>query len=389
MKRIAVVTNSRAEYGHVKWLMEQIRADGDLQLLNIVMGAHMSAEFGYTYRAIQQDGFILDDMLDTTLASDTQVGVTKSLGLLIVSMADSLRRLRPDWLVILGDRVEMLGCAVAAHLASIPIAHLHGGETTEGAVDEAFRHAITKMSLVHFPSTQMHANRIVQLGESPERVFNFGAPGLDGLHKMELFSKAELEAEVDWKIDEKTALVTFHPETLEKRSATEEIDIVVEALKKTGCRALFTGANADAEGRAINEKLQALAEREPEKFKFVHSLGQKKYFSAMKNFPFMLGNSSSGIIESGSFSIPCVNIGGRQQGRERGENTVDVVCSVDAITEGIRKAVSAEFRTLVQRSKNPYAGADDGNISMRIKNVIKEFPLSDDTLKKKFYYIKV
>ncbi len=386
--KIAIVTNSRAEYGHVKWLMSDIQNDPDLELINIVMGGHLSADFGYTFKVLEADGFPIDEALETTLSADTPSGATKSMGLILISMADTLRRLKPDWLVILGDRYEMLASATAAHLAGVAIAHLHGGETTEGAIDEAMRHSITKMSILHFASTENHAKRVIQLGEQPNTVFNFGAPGLDSLHRTKLLSKAELEKEIDFQIDDKTALVTLHPVTLEKNSSMQALENLLGAMDSLEMKAVFTSSNADVEGRLINDKLQKMATAHPEKYKFIHSFGQLRYFSALKNFPLMIGNTSSGIIESGSFKIPVVNIGDRQKGREHGKNVLHSSTEMADIKHSIQKALSPEFKSSLKDCVNPYAGSDDGKNSLRIKEKIKSFKLTDRSFKKIFYDIK-
>lgn len=384
-RRICVVTDSRAEYGHLYWLLQEIKNDPQLELQLVATGGHLSNEFGLTYKVMENDGFEIAAKVEMTLSSDTPSGITKSIGLGCITMSDALERLKPHVVVILGDRYEMMATAIAAHVARIPIAHIHGGETTEGAIDEAIRHSITKMSAIHFVTTESHKRRAIQLGEDPARVFNFGAPGIDHSHRQKLMAKDQLALELGLDLSKPTAIATYHPVTLENDTSGAQIEALLGAIERSGLQVVFTSANADTHGRVINEQLKRFCEREPSRFRFFSSLGQKRFLAALKHLDLMIGNSSSGVIESGSFGIPVVNIGDRQRGRERGANVIDCGYGQAEIAAAIEKARSTEFKALARTVKNPYAGEDNGTSSVKMKEILKTYPLTDDLLRKKFH----
>ena len=387
-RSICIVTTSRADYGLLSRLMEEIRNDPDLRLQIITAGMHLSPEFGLTYRQIEQDGFEIDSKIDMLLSADSEPAMAKAIGLGLISFADALNDLQPDILVLLGDRFELLSAAVAALMQKIPIAHIHGGETSQGAVDEAVRHAVTKMASIHFPATEAYRKRIIQMGENPEHVFNFGAPGLDHIYREKLLSKPELENHLQFKLTGSVAIVTYHPVTLETTGALSQIANVLEAIASSGIKTVFTKSNADAHGREINREIARFCESNPGRFRFFDNLGQKVYLSCLKNLDLMVGNSSSGLTEGPSFKIPVVNIGDRQKGRIKADNIIDVGYEVDQIRAGIAKAVSQKFRQSIQDIRNPYDKYTDGRTSFRIKETLKSIELSERLIKKMFYDIQ-
>jgi UDP-hydrolysing UDP-N-acetyl-D-glucosamine 2-epimerase len=385
MRRMCVVTTSRSDYGLLRWLMRAIREDGELQLQVIATGMHLCPEFGLTYRNIEQDGFSIDCRVEMLLSADSESAVTKSIGIGLIAFADALEDLRPDVLVILGDRFELLSAAIAALIAKIPIAHIHGGETSEGAVDEGVRHAITKMASVHFAATEAYRRRIIQMGEDPDFVFAYGAPGLDALQQMTLLTKPELESHLDFSLESPTAILTYHPVTLETDTAAEQIENLLAALLQEGVRAVITKANADAQGRLISRRFEEFCATRPADYRFFDSLGQKVYLSCLRHLDLMVGNSSSGLIEAPSFGLPVVNIGDRQRGRIKAANVIDVGYSVPDIVAGVRQASSKAWRETLSDLKNPYAGEGDGLVSFRIKERLKRVGPVGALLKKEFH----
>lgn len=341
MKRtIALLTGTRAEYGLLYWLMKEIQADPGLELQLIVTGTHLSPEFGSTSREIEADGFVIDQRVEMLLSGDSTVAVTKSLGLAVIGFGEALDRLKPDILVILGDRYEMLGAAVAASLACVPVAHIHGGEITLGAYDDAFRHAITKMSSLHFVAHETYGRRVVQMGESPDSVFVVGPACLDALLRLSLPTKVELEADLGIPFGEPLLLVTYHPETRSLGSSEAEIAELLAALDRfPSATVVFTGANADTDGRIINERAVDFCAARPQKRVFVQSLGRKRYWGALSLADAVVGNSSSGIAEAPLAGTPTVNIGRRQEGRLRGPLIFDCPCERNAVEAAIRKAL--------------------------------------------------
>ena len=383
MRKIAVVTGTRAEYGLLYWIIKGVHNDPDLALQLIVTGMHLSPEFGLTIEAIEKDGFPIADKVEMLLSSDTETAIATSMGLGIIGFAKAYERLKPDILVVLGDRFEIFSAVSAAVPFRIPVAHIHGGESTEGAIDEQFRHSITKMSHIHFPSTKEYAERIGQMGENPEDIFCYGAPGLDNIHKLKLLNREQLAHDLNLPTKKLWALVTYHPETIEKDKAKVHIETILESIKEfADIYWIFTSPNADTESRVIKETIENHARLNPENSKLFDSLGQLKYLSLLKNSIVMVGNSSSGIIEAPSFSLPVINIGNRQNGRIKAENVIDVLnCEKAEIVTVIKKAISKEFKDSLNKIENPYG---DGNTSDKIIEVLKTYSLSD-ILKKKFY----
>lgn len=386
MKKVCVVTGTRAEYGLLKPLIEKINNDAELQLQLVATGMHLSPEFGLTYKEIEQDGFEIAERNEMLLSSDTPNGITKSVGLGTIGFADIFTRIAPDIAVILGDRYEALAAATAAMIHRIPIAHIHGGELTEGIIDEPIRHAITKMSILHFTTTEEYRNRVIQLGEHPGRVFYVGALGVENIKTQSLMSKKELEKSIRFKLDRPYMIVTFHPVTLENNATKEQFGNLLEALDSTeDYQILFTKANADTDGRIINQEIDAYVNRNKERAIAFTSLGMVRYLSALQYCDMVVGNSSSGIIEVPSFHIPTVNIGNRQKGRVRGRSVVDCGCTPKEIMGAIRTAQMMIEDNILQNEKNPYEGK---NTSENIINIIKKHLETGIDIKKCFYDIK-
>ena len=384
-RKICVVTGTRAEYGLLYWLMKEIEADSNLELQLIVTGMHLSPEFGLTYKEIEKD-FKIDKKIEMLLSSDSAIGISKSMGLVQISFAEAYEELRPDILVVLGDRYEIFSAVASAMIANIPIAHLHGGETTEGAFDESIRHSITKMSHLHFTATDEYRNRVIQLGEHPSRVFNVGGLGIDNIKKLKLLSKEEFEASIDFKLGLKNILITFHPVTLENSTAKEQFQIlldVVDELEDT--HIIFTKANSDTDGRIINSMIDEYVKNHNNKSVCFTSLGQLRYLSALQYVDAMVGNSSSGLAESPSFKIGTINIGDRQKGRIMADSVIDCNSDFISIRSGFEKLYSKEFQNNLQKVENPYG---KGGASLEIKNILKTIDLKN-ILKKSFYDIKV
>lgn len=371
MRRIAVFTGTRAEYGLLYWLMKEIAAAPDLELKTVVSGAHLSPEFGLTYRQIEQDGFQIDERVEMLLSSDTAVGVIKSMGLALIGMADALARLTPDVLVILGDRYEALAMAQAAMIMRIPVAHLHGGEITEGAYDDAIRHAITKLSYLHFTANDAYRQRVIQLGEAPERVFNLGAVGLDHIDRTPLMSRDALSASLGFALDKPYFVVTYHPVTLFSEPAVESFQALLNALDDyPDYQVIVTYPNADDGGRQLIPLLKHYAALQPERVLAIPSLGHQRYLSAVKHCAVVIGNSSSGIIEVPSLGVPTVNIGQRQKGRMAAASVVN--CQPDSAS--ISSAINDALCPLPASAfANPYG---TGDVSARIVAVLRRFPLT-------------
>ncbi|WP_457644631.1 UDP-N-acetylglucosamine 2-epimerase [Persephonella sp.] len=384
-RKICVFTGTRAEYGLLKPLMEEISKDKDLKLQVLVSGMHLSPEFGLTYRDIQKDGFNIDEKVEMLLSSDTPAGISKSIGLGIIGYTDALNRLKPDITVVLGDRFEALAFAVSSYTLRIPVAHIHGGEITQGALDEGYRHAITKLSFLHFTSTEEYRKRVIQLGEEPERVFNVGALGIDNIRGLKLLSKDQLEKKLGFKLWEKNLLITFHPETLSKISSAESFKILLEVLDQLkNTKLIFTKSNADPEGRKINALIDEYVSRNPEKAVAFTSMGQLLYLSTMRYVDAVVGNSSSGIIEAPSFRIGTINIGNRQKGRVKADSVIDCDPDYESIKKAFEKLYSPEFKKILEKTKNPYG---EGNASVKIKNILKTYDIKD--IKKSFYDLEV
>ena len=383
-RKICVVTTSRADFGLLRGLMKAIQADRELRLQVIVSGMHLAREFGSTWREIESEGIRIDRKVDLRLRGDSNLKNLKSIARGLGGFGDALSRLRPEIVVLLGDRFELLAPAISALMLQIPLAHIHGGELSEGAIDDSVRHALTKLASIHFAATEVYRRRIIQMGESPKRVYNFGAPGLDQIHGENLMNRNELEKELDFDLRKPVTLVTYHPVTRDSGNCESQVRHLVAAVKSSGLKAIFTMANADAQGALINSRLQAVCEKNPKRFRWVPHLGHRRYLSCMKYAAVMVGNSSSGFTEAPSFRLPVVNIGDRQRGRVRAANVIDVPCTRGAILGGIRKAISPRWRITLRGMRNPYDRFRDGRTSERIKGVLKNIPLSNDLLKKRF-----
>jgi GDP/UDP-N,N'-diacetylbacillosamine 2-epimerase (hydrolysing) len=356
-KRIAFCTGTRAEYGLLKPLMDRIIADDTLEFELYVTGMHLSPEFGNTVSLIEADGVPVTDRVEMLLSGDTPSAISKSMGLAMIGFGDVLARRKPDMLVILGDRFEAFCAAAAATVACIPIAHLHGGELTEGAIDDAFRHSITKMSHLHFTSTEEYRRRVIRMGEDPVRVFNVGAIGIENLRKLPLLDRMELLQELGTDPGRQIALVTFHPATIDPEPADAQMKKLLEALDdEPSLFIVFTKANADTHGRSINALIDEFVRMNSGRAIAFTSMGQLRYLSAMRAASVVIGNSSSGIIEAPSFGIPSVNIGNRQKGRARAESVIDCLPTREAIRKAIHTALSESFRQLAGGVANPYEG---------------------------------
>lgn len=384
MRKITVITGSRAEYGLLYWIIKDIHEDPDLDLQLIVTGMHLSPEFGLTVKEIEKDGFPIAERVEMLLSSDTEAAIATSMGLGMIGFAKAYEHLRPDIVVALGDRFEILSAVSAAVPFRIPIAHIHGGESTEGAMDELFRHAITKMSHIHFTAAETYKKRIMQMGESPDSVFCFGAPGLDNIYKLPLMTKNELLKELGISTDKKIGVVTYHPVTLEESSSESQMNEILKAVSNfNDIYWVVTGTNADAGGRAIMKRIGDFVCSNTDKGKVFSSLGQLRYLSLLKHASVMVGNSSSGLLEAPSFELPVVNIGDRQKGRIKVMNVIDVAeCRERTIREAIERALSPEFRQSLKGMKNPYG---QGNASERIVEKLKTVNIKQGLIKKRFH----
>ena len=387
MKRIGIMTGTRAEYGLLKSLMQEINKDNDLELYLIVSGMHLSPEFGMTYQEIEEDGFEINAKVEMLLSSDSPAGISKSIGLGVIGFADEFQRADLDMLILLGDRYEALSAAICALVMRIPIAHLHGGELTEGAIDEGIRHSITKMSYLHFTSTEQYRDRVIQLGENPERVFYVGALGVENIKKINLMTKEELEKSIHFEIDENTVVVTYHPVTLENNTVEEQFLNLLKVLDRNPkIRMIFTKANADTNGRIVNELIDKYTAQNSERACAFMSLGQKRYLSALKYCRIVIGNSSSGIIEAPSFGKPIINIGDRQKGRICADSVINCGYTQQEIQRAMETALTEEFENKARNCRNPY---EKENTAANIISVIKDYLLNDKIkLKKGFYDIK-
>ena len=384
-RKVCVVTGTRAEYGLLYWLLKEIEADKDLELQLIATGMHLSPEFGLTYQTIEKE-FKINKKIEMLLSSDTSVGISKSMGLAQISFAENYDELKPDVVVVLGDRYEIFSATSAAMIARIPIAHIHGGEKTEGAFDESIRHSITKMSHLHFAATEEYKNRVIQLGEDPSRVFNVGGMGIENIKRLELLNKKEFEKSIEFKLNSKNILVTFHPVTLENSTAKEqfkELLDVIDELEDTNI--IFTKANSDTDGRVINKMIDEYVTKNFHKSVQFTSLGQLRYLSALQYVDAVVGNSSSGLAEAPSFRIGTINIGDRQKGRIKASSVIDCEPNKDSILKSFEKLYSKEFQNSLINVKNPYG---DGCASKRIVEILKSVDLGN-ILKKSFYDIVI
>lgn len=380
-RKVCVVTGTRAEYGLLYWLMKEIEVDSDLELQIIVTGMHLSPEFGLTYKEIEKD-FKISKKIEMLLSSDTAIGISKSMGLAQISFAEAYEELKPDMIVVLGDRYEVFSAVSAAMITRIPIAHLHGGETTEGAFDESIRHSITKMSHLHFTATEEYKNRVIQLGEHPSRVFNVGGMGIENIKRLQLLTKEDFEKSIDFKLNKKNILVTFHPVTLENSTAKEQFQKLLDTIDELqDTNIIFTKANSDTDGRIINQMIDEYVVKNSHKAIGFTSLGQLRYLSALQFVDAMVGNSSSGLAEAPSFQIGTINIGDRQNGRIKAQSVIDCEPNKESIIQAFERLYSDEFRDSLKNVKNPYG---DGCASQKIIEEIKKVDL-DTILKKSFY----
>lgn len=381
MRKVCVITATRAEYGLLKPLIQLINESNQLQLQIIVTGAHLSPEFGLTYKNIENDGFVIDEKVEILLSSDTPSSIVKTMGMAMIGISDALLRLNPDLIVILGDRYEMLAIASAATIFKIPIAHLHGGEITEGAYDDAIRHAISKMSHLHFASTEEYKNRVIQMGENPKNVFNVGAIGLDNVRDLKFLSKEELEVDLDIKFKKYNYQVTFHPETLGDFTSTEQFQNLLNVIEKQeDSFFVFTKANADTDGRIINQMIDDFVIKNPNIAKSFSSLGTLRFLSVVKVCDAIVGNSSSGILEAPSLNTVTINIGDRQKGRKQALSVINTNNSQEEIFLAFAKVKKLVAENIFSEIENPY---DQGGAS---KEILKKI-LDQKTIKtnKSFY----
>lgn len=383
-RKICVVTGTRAEYGLLFWLLKGLNNDKDIELQLCVTGMHLSPEFGLTYETIEKDGFQIHKKIEILLSSDTSVGINKSMGLGLIGFADCYAELNPDLLLVLGDRFEIFVAVVAAMISRIPIAHCHGGESTEGSIDESIRHSITKMSHLHFTSTEIYKRRVVQLGEYPKFVHNVGALGIENLNKLDLLTKKELELRMGFTFSKRNLLVTFHPVTLEHATSEIQFSALLSALDSfTEVKVIFTKPNADTDGRKIIQLIDDYVSKNKDRCISFVSLGQLRYLSLLKFVDGVVGNSSSGIIEAPSFKTGTINIGDRQKGRIKAKSVIDCEPDSHSIIDAINLLYSNTFQQSLKRVTNPYGTK---NASELILPIIKNVDLSD-ILKKRFFDI--
>ena len=381
MRKICVITGTRADYGLLYWLIKGISKDKNLQLQLVVTGMHLSSEFGLTYKEIEKE-FTIDKKVEMLLSSDTNIGISKSMGLAQISFGEVFNELNPDIIVVLGDRYEIFAAVSTAMVANIPIAHLSGGETTQGAFDEAMRHSITKMSHIHFVATKRYKKRVIQLGENPKTVFNVGGMGIENIKRLKLLSKKEFENSINFRLNKKNIIVTFHPVTLENKTAQtqfQELLDAIDSLKNTNI--IFTKANSDTDGRIINSMIDEYVRKNSDKSIAFTSLGQLRYLSSLQFVDCMVGNSSSGLVEAPSFQIGTINIGDRQKGRIKATSVIDSKPNKKSILDAFDILYSNDFQDQLARCKNPY---DNGKSSKKIIQVLKNINLKN-IIKKRFY----
>lgn len=381
-RTIAVVTGTRAEYGLLYWLMKEIQDDPDLQLQVIVTGMHLSPEYGLTYKIIEEDGFAIDAKIEMLLSSDTPVGITKSIALGVIGFAEALERLKPDILILLGDRYEIFAAAQAALIARIPVAHIAGGDITEGAFDEAIRHSITKMSHLHFVTNEKSANIVRRLGENPKHVYNVGSLGIEQIKRLPLLDRGALEEKLMFSFKDKNILITFHPATLEPQNAEEQFREVLDALAQLGDNVglIFTKPNSDTNSRTLIKMVDRFVAEHPLNSRSYTSLGQLLYLSAIAQVDIVLGNSSSGLYEVPSFKKVTVNIGDRQKGRLQAKS----VLNCQPVAQDILKTIYASFHFDCTGTINPYG---DGNSSKKIVEILKSASDLQSLLKKRFFEV--
>jgi GDP/UDP-N,N'-diacetylbacillosamine 2-epimerase (hydrolysing) len=381
--KVCIVTGTRAEYGLLFWTIKKLKSDIYFDVKLCVTGMHLSPEFGLTYKQIEEDGIVIDKKIEMLLSSDSVNGIAKSIGLGVIGFTDAFNDLKPDLVLLLGDRFEIFAAATSAMIAKIPIAHCHGGEATEGLIDEPIRHSITKMSQIHFTSTEEYRKRVIQLGEQPNRVFNVGALGIENINKLKLLNKSDFEKSIGIKLLKQTFLITFHPVTLEKSTAEDQFINLLSAITNfSDTTYIFTMPNADNDGRVIINSIQKfLANNKNTSIAFT-SLGQLRYLSALQHVDLVIGNSSSGLIEVPSFKIPTINIGDRQRGRVYGLSVINCKPTKKEIIESINLGLSESFRKKLKKSINPYGNK---NSSIEIVKILKKIAVNENLIKKKFY----
>jgi GDP/UDP-N,N'-diacetylbacillosamine 2-epimerase (hydrolysing) len=380
-RKICVVTGTRADYGLLRWVLKGIKDDADLNLQIIATGMHLSPEFGFTYKAIEADGFEIDRKVEMLTSSDTPVGIAKSMGLGMIGFADVLNELKPDLMVVLGDRFEIFAAASTALVARIPVAHLHGGETTEGAFDEAFRHSITKMSHLHFVAADEYKQRVIQLGEQPEHVFLVGGLGIDNIKRLQLLSRNALEADLGFKFGKNNLLITFHPVTLEDANAETQMKALLAALAKLeDTQLIFTMPNADTDGRTLIKMVEQFASQYTNAHAFT-SLGQLRYLSCIAQVDGVVGNSSSGLAEVPSFKKGTINIGDRQRGRLQATSVINCEPNQESIADAINILYSSSFQVDLSQVRNPYG---EGGAAEKVVNTLKSIDIKN-IVKKAFY----
>jgi GDP/UDP-N,N'-diacetylbacillosamine 2-epimerase (hydrolysing) len=381
VRKICVITGTRAEYGLLRWVMQGIKDDPELTLQIIATGMHLSPEFGLTYRDIEQDGFQIDRKVEMLTSSDTSVGIAKSMGLGLIGFADALNDLKPDLIVVLGDRFEIFSAVTAALVARIPVAHLHGGELTEGAFDEAIRHSLTKMSHLHFVAAEEYRHRVIQLGEQPDRVFLVGGLGIDNIKRLKLLDREELEAAIDFRLGTKNLLITFHPVTLEAATAAEQMAELLAALAELeDTQLIFTMPNADTDGRVLIGMVEQFVAQHANARAYI-SLGQLRYLSCVYHVDGVVGNSSSGLAEVPSFKKGTINIGDRQRGRLQAESVINCEPTHQSIAAAFEQLYSTDFQMSLRKVRNPYG---EGGASEKVVEIIKNHAL-DGLVKKTFY----
>ena len=379
--KVCVITGTRAEYGLLYWLLKEIESDKDFELQLIVTGMHLSTEFGSTYKEIEKD-FKIKKKIAIQVSSDADIEISKSMGLAQISFAETFEEIKPDVVVILGDRYEIFSAATASMMARIPIAHIHGGESTEGVIDEAIRHSLSKMSHLHFTATEEYKKRVIQLGEHPNRVFNVGGMGIENINRLKLLSKDEFEKSINFKLNKKNLLITFHPVTLEKKTSQvhfQELLDAIDDLEDTNY--IFTKANSDSDGKIINKMIDKYVSKNMHRSVAFSSLGQLRYLSSMCHVDAIIGNSSSGITEAPSFKIGTINIGERQKGRIKASSVIDCSPHQESIKNALEYLYSNKFQILLKKTENPYG---KGNSSKKVVKVLKT-KLDENLLKKSFY----
>lgn len=386
MKKICVVTSSRADFGILQPLLKKLAAEQTISLSIVATGSHLVSDLGYTYQEIEQSGFAIEEKIDIHLQGDLPADMSRSMGRALILFADYFEKIMPDLLIVLGDRYEIAAVCCAALNQRIPIAHLHGGEITEGAIDDCYRHAISKMSSLHFTSCEEYRKRVIQMGEPPGRVFNVGALGVENILHASLLTLEELEKSTGFVLSEKPfAVVTFHPVTMEDNTGAQQLGELTAALDEfPDMRFIITKANVDAGGQEINRLWEGYAGKHGNCY-FTASLGMQRYLSALKYSSMVIGNSSSGILEGPASKIPTVNIGDRQKGRIMADSIINCQTDKKEIVNAIKTALTSDFQNLAKNVVNPYG---DGHTSEKIVAILKEFLLSDRIdLKKKFYDI--